>query len=176
MRPGSRPPSRLDPTCIGARIGTTSSLACLLVGKAFGRRGREPWGILVGNMRCDTCGGRMYLVGGAGGVGRRYICGMNHGAVGEEDSSGDRGGSEGEVHVWVPRNSDHSVTTLDLYSDHMVMLNGLKGAMEPVERPGHPPSGVRTYSPCSCCPPEELRHWGTPSLRLRSRSPSARSA
>lgn len=45
---------------------------------AFQPRGRQPRGILVGNMLCGTCGGRMYLVGGTGALTRRYACGRRH--------------------------------------------------------------------------------------------------
>jgi site-specific DNA recombinase len=45
---------------------------------SFKARGPRPRGILVGNMVCSACGGRMYLVGGTGGLGRRYACGRRH--------------------------------------------------------------------------------------------------
>jgi len=46
---------------------------------SFGGAGREPRGLLTGNLRCGTCGARVYVVGGAGGMGERvYGCGRRH--------------------------------------------------------------------------------------------------
>ncbi len=44
----------------------------------FKARGREPRGVLIGNLRCDLCDARMYLVGGTGGLELRYACGRRH--------------------------------------------------------------------------------------------------
>jgi site-specific DNA recombinase len=46
---------------------------------SFGGAGRAPRGLLTGNLRCGTCGARVYVVGGAGGMGERvYGCGRRH--------------------------------------------------------------------------------------------------
>lgn len=46
---------------------------------SFGGASRAPRGLLTGNLRCGTCGARVYVVGGVGGMGERvYGCGRRH--------------------------------------------------------------------------------------------------
>ena len=50
--------------------------ARLSTGKGSGaRQGRRPKGVLVGNLLCSTCGGRMYVVGTTP---ESYVCGNRH--------------------------------------------------------------------------------------------------
>ena len=46
---------------------------------SFGGTGGTPRGILIGNLVCGGCGGRVYALGGTGGMGEhRYACGRRH--------------------------------------------------------------------------------------------------